>query len=347
MFDLRKIEAFCKVCEQRSFSRAGEALFLSQPTVSAHIQALEREFEVRLLDRMGRTVLPTPAGAILYHYAKQAFARLEAARAEIHTLSREVAGDLFIGSSSIPAHHVLPEVLAAFAEVHPKVKPSLTVASSTAITRLVLEGELMAGLVGESAHQDPDLLVTPVLRSEIVIIAPADLQAPVLPRPIAPPIDSPIDSSVDSPVDSPAYPVETPEAIPVDANADPLPEISLATAASLDWILREENSTTRKAFEEALRAAGHDTRQFHPRLVVDSSHAAVQYVRAGLGVSATARIAVQDALERGEIRAYRIAGVNAVRQFCCIMNVRRQPFPAANVFLEFLLAKTCRLRAME
>ena len=312
MFDLRKIEAFCKVCEQRSFSKAGEALFLSQPTVSAHIQSLEREFEVRLLDRMGRTVLPTPAGAVLYRYAKQAFSRLEAAKAEISALAMEVTGDLRIGSSSIPAHHVLPEILADFTELHPKVRPSLTVGSSSAITHMVLEGELMAGIVGTGAITDPDLIASPVLESDIIIITPAHMDS--LPF------------------------IETPD------RPGALPEINFSTARSLHWILRESNSTTRRAFEEALRLAGHDMRLLHPRLVVDSSHAAVQYVRAGLGVSAAARIAVQKALDRGDIRACTIAGVHAARQFSCIVNARRMPFPAATVFQEYLLRATVHLR---
>lgn len=317
MFDLRKIEAFCKVCEQRSFSKAGEALFLSQPTVSAHIQALERDFEVRLLDRMGRTVLPTPAGAILYRYAKQAFARLEAARAEIKALAMEITGDLLLGSSSIPAHHVLPQVLAAFVEAHPKVRPSLTVASSTAITRQVLEGELMAGIVASGSQPDPDLIATPVLESDIVIIAPPNLD-------IRPLFD---------------------ESGQVNEPRSSLPEISFDTAASLPWIVREAGSTTRNAFEDALRQAGHDIRRLQPQLVVDSSHAAVQYVHAGLGVSAAARVAVWDALERGDVRAFSIAGVRIARQFSCIINARRMPFPAATVFLEFFLGSTRHLRS--
>ena len=312
MFDLRKIEAFCKVCEQRSFSKAGESLFLSQPTVSAHVQALERDFETRLLDRMGRTVLPTPAGAVLYRYARQAFDRLEAAKAEIRALSLEVAGDLRLGCSSIPAHHMLPGVLAGFIEAYPGVRPSLVVASSASVIRQVLEGELMAGIVGIAVQADPDLFSSHVLESDIIVIAPATM---------------------------PSLPHSAPPA-PETGSTPSLPEISFAMASSLHWILREANSTTRRSFEEALRAAGHDARLLRPRLLVDSSHAAVQYVRAGLGVSITARIAVEDALARGEIRAYSIAGVKAARRFSCIMNSRRIPFPAATAFLEFLLAKT-------
>lgn len=319
MFDFRKIEAFCKVCEQRSFSKAGEALFLSQPTVSAHIQALERDFEVRLLDRMGRTVLPTPAGAVLYRYAKQAFARLEAAKAEISALTLEVTGDLVIGSSSIPAHHVLPDVLAAFTKQHPKVHPSLMVGSSAAILRHVHDGDIMTGIVGLIGHSEPDILATPLLESEIVIIAPRGM-------------------------DIPTVQADMGEACGKEC-CSPLPEVSFAQAQGLPWIVREESSTTRKLFEEALHHAGYNVRQMHVRLMVDSSHAAVQYVRAGLGVSAAARVAVQEELNRGDITAFKLEGVHASRQFVCITNTRRMPFPAATVFQEFLLSRTAHLRS--
>lgn len=316
MFDLRKIEAFCKVCEHRSFSKAGEALFLSQPTVSAHIQTLEREFDARLLDRMGRTVLPTPAGAILYHYARQAIARLETANAEIKALSQEVAGDLVLGSSSIPAHHVLPGTLAAYSARHPTVRPSLTVGTSSVITKQVLHGELMGAIIGSSRALDPDLIAHTVFESEIIIIAPAGM--PLLPT--------------------------SKEA---DANGAALPEISFATAAGLLWILREGTSATRRIFEESLRLSGHDVRLLRPRLVVDSAHAAVQYVRAGLGISVAARIAVEPELQQGTVKGYTISDVKVHRRFSWITNSRRKPFPAAAVFQEFLLESTRNLRPAE
>lgn len=314
MLDYRKIEAFCKVCELRSFSKAGEALFLSQPTVSAHIQVLEREFNVRLLDRMGRTVLPTPAGQVLYRYAKKAFAHLEAAKAEIRALLHEVTGELVLGSSNIPAHHVLPDVLAAFTLAHPQVKPSLTVTSSAAVTAMVRNGDIMAGIVGSVSPGESEILDVPLLESEIIVIAPPSLaDLPCIQK------------------KSGSLRTET-------------PEISFETAASLNWIVREESSTTRKLFGNALLQAGCDLRRLHPGLCVDSAHACLQYVRAGLGVSATVRIAAQDALARGEIVAFSIEGVRAFRRFYHIINTKRQSLPAAGVFLDFLQNHTAHLR---
>lgn len=308
MFDFRKIEAFCKVYEQGSFSKAGEALFLSQPTVSAHIIALEKELEVRLLDRMGRTVLPTPAGEVLYRYAKQAFDRLEAAKAEINAIASEVTGELLIGSSNIPAHHVLPKAITGFLRKHPKVRPNLVVASSEVICRLVLEGEIMAGIVGASSLMESDLSLTPLLEDDIVIIAPPSMEG-------------------------------LPEPAPHGNGLSPLPVLSFEQACELPWILRESRSTTRHAFEDAMREAGYTPRLLRPRLVVDSAHAAVQYVEAGLGVAVAARLTVEDALERGTLRAFAIEGVHASRKFSCILNSRRVPFPAATVFLEYIQAE--------
>lgn len=302
MFDYRKIEAFCKVCEQGSFSKAGEVLFLSQPTVSAHVQSLERDFEVRLLDRMGRTVQPTPAGAVLYRYAKQAMARLEAAKAEISALTMEVSGELRLGCSVVPAHHLLPEVLVRFSTLHPKALPLLTIASSSSVIKDIWDGSLMAGVVGREPDISYELTATPLFESEMVIIAPPGLDMPRF----------------------------SPQA---DGS---LPHISFDQACALPWIVREESSSTRRLFEKAVRAAGYDPRLLQPHLVVDSSQAAVEYVRAGLGVTPTVRIAVEDAIANGELQAFSIRKVRVGRRFFYITNARRLPFPAETVFFELL-----------
>lgn len=316
MFDLRKIDVFCKVCEQGSFSRAGELLFLSQPTVSAHIQALEKEFDSRLLDRMGKNVLPTPAGLVLYRHARQAVASLEEAYAEIQALSNEVTGDLRIGSSGIPAHHILPEALALFSDIYPKVRFSLVVDSSAAIARQVADGGLMAGVVGASGASSEENSVSPLLDSEIVLIAPPDL--PGLPE-------------------NEALAPQEPQN---ESSAGALPSVNFTQACALPWILREYDSGTRRAFEEVLRLGGFDARLMRSRLIVDSSHAAIQYVKAGLGVSAVARVAVEDEILAGGVRAFSIAGARAFRRFFCIINKRRAVFPAADAFMKFLLQHT-------
>ncbi|NJB69463.1 DNA-binding transcriptional LysR family regulator [Desulfobaculum xiamenense] len=170
--DIRRLEAFSKVYECRSFSRAGQELFLSQPTISAHVSALEEELGVKLFDRMGRVVLPTQAADILYSHAAQAFETLEKARAEILLVQDRVAGELVIGGSTIPAHHVLPDVLAGFTAEHPDVTLELRVGDTRDIVAGISEGDLLLGMVG-AAPVATDVAYEEVLKDELVFIASA------------------------------------------------------------------------------------------------------------------------------------------------------------------------------
>ncbi|WP_027188495.1 LysR family transcriptional regulator [Desulfovibrio cuneatus] len=306
MYDLRKLEAFCKVCELKSFSKAGAALFLSQPTVSAHIQTLERELNTKLVDRLTRTVLPTPAGEILLRHCHEAFQNLAKAKEEIDSLHYEATGTLRIASTTIPAHHVLPSILAHFLTSHPKVQPKLTIASSMAVLQKVRQGEVAAGIVGHYDPTDADLYVTPLIQDDIVVIAPATI----------PPLPS----------------------------STHLAGLAFGQAAALPWIMREETSTTRKLFEEALRLAGYDPRALSTRITVDSSHAAMQYVAAGLGLSIASHLAAKEALANGTLRAVSIAGVSPCRTFSCVVNTRRAMFPTTKLFLHYLCDATSPLR---
>ena len=67
--DLWQLHIYCKVIELKSFSKAGEAVHLSQPTVSSHIKDLEHHFGCRLIDRLAKEAVPTAAGRLLYQYA--------------------------------------------------------------------------------------------------------------------------------------------------------------------------------------------------------------------------------------------------------------------------------------
>lgn len=178
MLDFRRLEAFSKVYELRSFSRAGEVLFLSQPTISAHIASLEKELGVQLFDRLGRSILPTAAAEILYRHAQDAFRSLETATAEIQLLQEHVSGSLLIGGSTIPAHYLLPAMLARFIKRHPDVTIQVSVGDSEAIAKDVVSGKLMVAMVGGVFNESSDLVFIPVLQDELVLIAPPGMKIP-------------------------------------------------------------------------------------------------------------------------------------------------------------------------
>ncbi|NDY58198.1 LysR family transcriptional regulator [Desulfovibrio sulfodismutans] len=295
--DIRRLQAFCKVYELKSFSRAGEELLLSQPTVSAHVMALESELGTRLFDRLGRTVLPTPAARILYQHSLDAFDRLENARTEILALTQRVSGELSIGGSTIPAHYILPERIAAFRAKYPEVTIDLVIGDTQEIIERVIEGNLSLGLVGAPSDH-PDLACEQLMDDELIGIAPPDPTNPL---------------------------VETEGGV-----FDP------DSLRKLPWVLREQGSGTRLAFENALRGQGMDIRELRVSILVHSTLAVLQCVKAGLGVSVTSRLAVAGALERGEIRQIPLPGLCIKRGYYRVHHAKRHVFPAMRRFLEVL-----------
>lgn len=166
--DIRKIEAFSKVYENRSFSRAGKELYLSQPTISAHVAALEQELEVQLFDRIGRTVVPTKAGDVLYQHAKRIFEASELAISEIRKLQDRITGKLDLGGSTIPANYILPPLLARFWQTYPEVIMDLHIADTEDIVSRVRDNALMLGVVG-GHFEAPDLHFEPIATDSLVL----------------------------------------------------------------------------------------------------------------------------------------------------------------------------------
>src|SRR5256885_13601062 len=100
--DLRRLEVFAKVAELGSFSRAAEALFLTQPTVSEHVRALEDELGVQLLDRLGRGAAPTRAGQLLLGYARRVLGLAPGAAQALDQCPGRMSGGLVVGGGASP-----------------------------------------------------------------------------------------------------------------------------------------------------------------------------------------------------------------------------------------------------
>jgi DNA-binding transcriptional LysR family regulator len=146
--DLWQLNIFCKVIELEGFSKAGNVIHLSQPTISSHIKDLENHFECQLIDRLGKKAVPTKAGELLYGYARKLIAlrdETEAAMAEFHG---KIKGRLVIGGSTIPGGYLLPKCIGAFTTVYPEVTISLIIGDTDQIIQDVLSGSPEIGIVG-------------------------------------------------------------------------------------------------------------------------------------------------------------------------------------------------------
>jgi DNA-binding transcriptional LysR family regulator len=171
--NLWAIEVFCKVVELRSFSRAAEAVRLSQPTVSGHVKGLEEELGLRLLQRSSTAVRPTQAGEILCAYGKRMLLLREEARAAIGAHKAGLQGHLVVGSSSIPGAYILPGVVARFKAAHPGVTIALEARDSREIVRGVADGRYELGLVG-ARFPEARVRYARCGEDELVLAVPAD-----------------------------------------------------------------------------------------------------------------------------------------------------------------------------
>ncbi len=167
--DLHRLEVFCKVVELKSFTKAAEAVFLSQPTVSEHIRSLEETLNERLVDRLGREVLPTQAGQILYKYARKILRlRLEAIQA-IESYSGTLSGHLYLGASTIPGTYILPSIIGSFKKRFPEIQITLSIGNSRKVADSVLAGTAEFGIVG-ARWSDPALTWQELFDDELVLV---------------------------------------------------------------------------------------------------------------------------------------------------------------------------------
>jgi DNA-binding transcriptional LysR family regulator len=169
--DLRQLEVFARVVEMHSFSRAAEALHLTQSTVSEHVRLLEEEVGARLFDRLGRETLPTRAGDLLFGYAQRMLAlRVEAIQG-LQQFLGQIAGALTVGASTIPGEYVLPPLIGAFREKFPRVSIALQIADTRGIVEAVLDGRVELGLVGARPDQRA-LQAVELMPDELVVVVP-------------------------------------------------------------------------------------------------------------------------------------------------------------------------------
>lgn len=150
--DFKQLEAFSAVVSLGSFSRAGERLFLTQPTISAHIRSLERELGVQLVVRTTKEVYPSEEGKRLYAYAQKLLRLRDDAIAAVTSSAPPVGGIVTVAASSIPAQYVLPGAAAAFGRTHPDAAVRSLRCDSAAVVRQVAEGTADLGMI---RHRDP------------------------------------------------------------------------------------------------------------------------------------------------------------------------------------------------
>ena len=168
---LKQLEIFVQVARLHSFSRAAEALYLTQPTVSAHMNALEEELGTRLVVRSTKELRLTPPGQVLERYAAEILGLCQLAEQEVRTAAGAIAGTLSIAASTVPAQYLLPQALPALRQRYPQVFFQVRQGDSSQVIQWMTENGAELGIVGAPA-QRPGLLCVPFLTERLVIAAP-------------------------------------------------------------------------------------------------------------------------------------------------------------------------------
>ncbi|SCY05233.1 selenium metabolism-associated LysR family transcriptional regulator [Alkaliphilus peptidifermentans] len=170
--DLRQLETFVAVAKFKSFSKAADHLYLTQPTVSSHIANLEKELNTILINRTNRKISLTKAGDILYDYALNILNLKDGAIYKLGEYKGKIVGNIEIASSTIPEQYILPQLFCQFNKEFPDVTFQMLHYDSQQVVEGIIQDRIDFGIVGaEIPH--PQLNYVELINDELVLVTPA------------------------------------------------------------------------------------------------------------------------------------------------------------------------------
>ena len=252
--NLKQLEAFVQVSESGSFSKAAKELFLTQPTISAHISSLEKELNVRLFIRNTKEVSLSDDGKDLYRYAKQITDLEKAIEERFYMDSDDGKHFITIAASTIPAQYLLPKVLICYRERYPKEQIKIMETDSSEVVTQVVDHMVDVGFTG-TVLEKKHCKYIPFYKDELAVITP----------------------------DTPEY------RILKEQNRDDIDWIKRKPL-----ILREEGSGTRKEAEKQLKNAGISMEDLDIVASIANQETIKKSVKQGMGITVLSRLAAED-----------------------------------------------------
>ena len=252
--NLKQLEAFVQVSESGSFSKAAKELFLTQPTISAHISSLEKELNVRLFIRNTKEVSLSDDGKDLYRYAKQITDLEKAIEERFYMDSDDGKHFITIAASTIPAQYLLPKVLMCYRERYPKEQIKIMETDSSEVVTQVVDHMVDVGFTG-TVLEKKHCKYIPFYKDELAVITP----------------------------DTPEY------RILKEQNRDDIDWIKRKPL-----ILREEGSGTRKEAEKQLKNAGISMEDLDIVASIANQETIKKSVKQGMGITDLFRMEAED-----------------------------------------------------
>jgi DNA-binding transcriptional LysR family regulator len=293
MLDSHQLNVFLVAAETLNFTQAAKKLHMSQPSVSQHIQSLEKHFNARLFSRSGRNLQLSDAGLALIPAAREMVRQAIRIDEMMASLEGDIYGHLMVGCSTTPGKYVLPQLLASFHRLYPKVRVTCQVSSQPQATQSLCDGEIHFALSSYFSEYCRDVEFLKFMTESVHLVA-----------------------SIDHPWAARGH-------------------IDPQELFKADFILREEDSGTYIAVQEALSKIDVVLDQLQTLLVLGNSEAIALAVQEGIGVGFVSRVVVER-LGQGRIVPIEIRGVDIYREISIGRYIGQPGTKAQEAFWNFI-----------
>ncbi|MEE1230497.1 MAG: LysR family transcriptional regulator, partial [Phascolarctobacterium sp.] len=182
--EFKQLQSFVSVVQRKSFTKAAEELYLSQPTISTHIYQLEEELHTKLILRTTKSITITPKGMELYNYATNI---LELKQRMLQACSVESKRIIHLGASTIPSAYILPQLLPEFGKLHADIYFVMHQSDSQGIIDGLKDGLFNIGFIGMPC-QDEEIACQPFCEDRLVLITPVQERFLALAEAAEPPL---------------------------------------------------------------------------------------------------------------------------------------------------------------
>lgn len=292
--NLKQLEAFVQVAEGKSFSKAAKELYLTQPTVSAHIAALEKELSARLFVRNTKEVGLSEDGRDLYRYARQIVDLEKKIEERFGAKETGEKHSVTIAASTIPAQYLLPKVLIRFNERYPEEQIKIIETDSTKVVTQIVEHMADVGFTG-TVLEKKHCKYIPFYKDELTVITPN---------------------------------TEKYQRLLEESPGD------IRWILKEHVIMREEGSGTRKEARKQLKRAGVNPAELDIIASIENQETIKKSVRQGMGVSILSRLATADETRDGHLLAFPIPKADEGRDINLVYNKNFQLTGSAERFIK-------------
>ena len=299
-----QLRVFLAVVEYLHFTRAAEALYISQPAVSAAIQCLEEQYEVRLFHRIGRHIEITEAGKLLQVEAQKIIDQVALTERGLRELNNLQRGELKLGSSLTIGNYWLPDKISQFKYQYPGISVNCTLANTEEICEGTATGLFDLGLVeGEVKPAVKNVLEEDSVGGDRLVIIVG-------------------------------------QSHPWFKQG----EVALTKLNQTDWVMREAGSGTQQRFEQALEHWGITPSKLNTILVLHSGEMVKAVIESGVGAAAISELMVKKELQLNTLRAIQVKDtrkgkaeiLEIVRPFLKLKHQQRFQTRLAKAFEEML-----------